>query len=80
MLQIFLIQVVDKLIQFDLDLRMLKYKVEIKKSNAGFTAEVSLILKEVPNFVKFMKEYFFKIKIKRKEYRRVHTKCLLLHN
>ena len=55
-------QVIDNLTQFNPDLRILKYEAEVRKSNAGFVAEVSLVLKEDPNFVKFIKEYFFRLK------------------
>ena len=65
---------------FDPDLKILKYKVEVIKSNTGYVAEVSLVMKEVPNFVKFMREYFFEIKTKDNNRGRVYTKCLLLHN
>ena len=37
-------------------------------------------MKEIPNFIKFIREYFFEIKTKGKKGRRVYTKCLLLHN
>ena len=39
-LQAFLSQVVDKIAQFDPDLKVRKYKVEVLKSNAGYAAEV----------------------------------------
>ena len=41
---------------FNPDLKLLKYKTEVIKSNAGYAAEVSLVIKEVPNFIKFMRE------------------------
>ena len=71
---------IDKLTMFDPDLKIIKYKAEVIKSNTSYAAEVSLVMKEVPNFVKFMREYFFEIKTKGKDRGRVYIKYLLLHN
>ena len=57
-LQAFLMQIVDKLTQFDPNLKVARYKVEVLKSNAGFAVELLLVLKEVPNFVKIMGDFF----------------------
>ena len=38
------------------------------------------MMKEVLLFVKFMRDYFFEVKIKGNEGGRVYTKCLILHN
>ena len=73
-------QVVDKIAQFDPNLKVVKYKVEVLKLNTEYAAEVLLLIKEILNFIKFIREYFFEIKTKGKEGRRVYTKCLLLHN
>ena len=48
------------------------------KLNARYVVEVSLVLKEVLNFIKFMQEYVFEIKIKGTNKERVSTKYLLL--
>ena len=79
-LQAFLIQIVDKLAQFDSNLKVAKYKAEVLKSNARFVVELSSVLKEVPNFVKTMRDFFFEIKTKGKDGDRVYTKYLLLHD
>jgi len=79
-LQALLIQIVDKLAQFDPNLKVAKYKAEVLKSNAGFAVELLLVLKEVTNFVKIMRDFFFEIKTKGKDGGRVYTKCLLLHD
>ena len=46
-----------------------KYKVEVAKFNTEYVVEVSLLLKEVPNFAKFMREYCLRLKpkVKKKE-------------
>ena len=70
-LQILLSQVINKIIQFDPDLRILKCKAEVRKSNTGFAADVSLVLKKIHKFIKFIKYYFYEIKIKGNKGRRV---------
>ena len=37
-------------------------------------------MKEIPSFIKFMRDYFFEIKTKDKEGNRVYTKCLIMNN
>ena len=41
---------------FDPDLKVVKYKVEVLKSNVRYAVEVLLLMKEIPNFVKFIRE------------------------
>ena len=37
-------------------------------------------MKEVPTFIKYIKEFFYKVRIKGKEGGRVYTRCLILYN
>ena len=37
------------------------------------------MIKEVPTFIKYIKEFFHKVKTRGKDSRRVYTKCLILH-
>jgi len=42
----------------DLEFRIVKYGVEVHKSNIGYRVELSLVMKVVPIFIKYPKEYF----------------------
>ena len=54
--------------------------MELKKSNAGYRVELSLVMKEVPTFIKYIKEFFHEVRAKGKEGGRVYTRCLILHD
>jgi len=77
---VLLIQIVDKLQKLNPEVRIVKYKVELKKSNTGYGVELSLVMKEVPTFIKYIKEFFHKVRTKGKEGGRVYIRCLILHN
>ena len=75
-----LIQLVEKLQSYDSLVRIMKYKIEIQKYEQGVAVELKEVMKEVPNFIKMLKEYFQDIKTKEQNSGRVYTKILLLHN
>ena len=52
----------------------------MKKSNARCRVELSLVMKEVPTFIKYIKKFFHKVRTKRKEGGRVYIRCLILHD
>ena len=52
----------------------------VTKVNIGFKVDKVDVIKEVLLFVKFMRDYFFKVKTKGNKGRRVYTKCLILYN
>ena len=79
-MQTFLIQFVEKVQQLDNDFRTVKYKTLISKVNNGYKIDTSEVMKEIPSFIKFIKDYFFEIKTKGKEGGRVYTKCLIMYN
>ena len=58
---------------------IVKYKAEAKKFNAGYRVDLSLVMKELPTFIKYMKEFFHKVKTRGKDGGRACTRCLILH-
>jgi len=71
---IILIQFLDRLNRLEPEAKIVKYKVEIKKINAGVVVDKNDIMKEVPSFIRFMREYFHNICTKGKSGERVYMK------
>ena len=51
-LAIILIQIVEKLQQFDSKVRITKYEAEIHKFNIGYEVKLSLVMKDILIFIK----------------------------
>ena len=79
-LRTILIQLVDKLQSYDSLVKIVKYKTEIQKCKQEVAVELKEVIKEVPSFIKMLKEYFWDIKTKGCNSRRVYTKMLMLHD
>jgi len=71
---IILTQFVDRLNRLEPEAKIIKYKAEIKKINVGVVVDKSKIIKEVPSFIRFMREYFHNICTKGKSGERVYMK------
>ena len=56
-----LTQIVEKLQQFNPKVRITKYEAEIHKSNAGYGVKLSLIMKDIPIFIKQLREFFYEV-------------------
>ena len=53
-----LIQLVDKLQSYESLVRIVKYKIEVYKYKKGVAVKLKEVMKEVPSFIKILKEYF----------------------
>ena len=45
----------------------------------GLVVEISIVMKEVLSFMKFLRDYFFKVKIKCRKGGKVYTIYLIIH-
>jgi len=71
---------IEKLQSYNTLVRIIKYKTDIKKCEQGVAVDKKDVMKEVPSFIKILKEYFWDAKTKGQSSGRVCTKMLMLYD